>query len=341
MFFAPIAQPAQRWIARLSAALFVCLSALALTACGGGGSTHDPFTPTKIISFGDNLSVISPSRYTVNTTGEVTTLVEQFAASYGISTATSATFVSLAVPNARIATTATFAATATTLSNQIAAYLSTNSVGSQDMFIITAGTVDIIDAYLNSATYTLDMEAAGVSLVNQVKALVNAGAKRIVVVPPYDMSVTPWGKTNATYTTQLNALTRHLNDVINGCMGGGTTYGCKGLALDGRVVVYAPIEDAMNQIVLNPSSYSLTDVTTPICDPASSATDSANGIGIGNGQLNSSRCSTSTLITVTDSTGTTSVTATLGAYAFADKVYPTPAINRSLGNTVYNAAYGR
>jgi outer membrane lipase/esterase len=314
-----------RWLAGLCTAML----AVTLSACGGGGSTHNPFTPTKVIAMGDNLAVTTnAARYSVNlTTGEVLTMVEQVAVSYGVSTTTA--FVSAAQPNARVASTTSFAPAATPLSTQVSSY---GAIGATDMFILSAGTVDIVDEFLyGTGSKTSNVQNAARNFSSVVQSLVAKGAKRIIVVPPYDLSITPWGKSlSAADQTTLKGLVTAFRDTFKAQLALS--------GVDGRVVVYADIELQMN-LVVNSNSLSLSDVVTPICDITSSAKDTTNGIGIGTNEVNSSKCDANTLISVSSSSGT--VTATVSAYAFADKLYPTPVVHRDLGASIYSASAGR
>lgn len=301
---------------RLLTVVATGLLALGLTGCGGGGKTHDPFVPGRIIAMGDNLAVnTNNARYSVNvTTGEIMTMAEQVAASYGLSTVTA--FISVASPNARVDSATSFAS-ATSLTSQIANY--SNPIAANDLFILSAGTVDVIDVFrYGSGSVT----TAASRFVSAVQTLIGKGAKRIVVVPPYDLSITPWGKSLSTGNqAALKALVTSFRDNFKA--------GLYTAGVDGRVVVYADIELEMN-LVINNNSLNLTNRTDAICDPATTS-DPADGIGLGANEINSKLCTSSTLLSG----------ATVSAYAFADKIYPTPVVHRSLGSAVYNASASR
>lgn len=328
-------------------ALFFVAGPVALISCGGGGGTTvSPFAPTKVIGFGDSLSVVTPgSRYTVNASdGQIMTFVEQIVSSYGLNYTDTAVFTSYAVGNARVAITATFAASAKTLKNQVAEYLASHSVGNQDMFVLSGGLSDIIDEYQQyvaagssvgaESTMNANLQAAATAYYNAVRSLLDAGAKRVIVVPPYNLIRSPWAKEQTDSGAKLQALSRLFNDELLVKFNG----------TSGNLVVWAPMESSFDSISLNPSSYGLTDVSTPICSTATyPPLDATNGIGLGTNQLNASLCTDSTLIQVTSTTGTVTATvsATLSAYAFADKVHPTPVVNRNLGLAIYNTAASR
>lgn len=314
------AQPTNRRATRWLTGLCATLLAVALNGCGGG-TVHDPFVPTKIVAMGDNLAVTtSNARYSVNvSTGEIMTSVEQLAASYGLSSALTST----ASVNAKVAATTSFASSAVPLTTQIANYSST--IGTKDLFVLSAGTVDIIDEFRYGSKSTTVVTNAAANFVSGVQTLIGRGAKRILVVPPYDLSITPWGKSlSSSDQITLQNLVTTFRDQLKAKLA---------LAgVDGRVVVYVDQELEMNYIVNN-NSLSLSDVVTPVCGTA--ANDSLNGIGLGTGQLNSSLCTGSTLITVS------SATADPAQYAFADMVYPTPVVNRDLGTAMYSTTSSR
>jgi outer membrane lipase/esterase len=312
----PTGRHATRWIIGLCAAV----ATLALNGCGGGGTVHEPFVPTKIIAMGDNLAVITSPRYTVNvSTGEIMTSVEQLAATYGLSAA----LTSSASVNAKVAASTSFASAAVPLTTQVSNYSA--SIGTKDMFVLSAGTVDIIDEFKNGTKSTAVITNAATNYVTAVQALIGRGAKRILVVSPYDLSITPWGKSLiSTDQAILQTMVTTFRDQLKAKLA---------LAgVDGRIVVYVDQELEMNYIVNN-NSLVLTDLVTPVCSTA--ANDPSNGIGLGTGELNSSLCTGSTLITVS------AVTADLAKYAFADKIYPTPVVNRDLGTIMYNATSSR
>ncbi|MEN9886732.1 MAG: hypothetical protein RL758_1310, partial [Pseudomonadota bacterium] len=293
----------------LGALVFV-VGPLALISCGGGGSTKDPFVPTKAIGFGDSLSVVTPgSRYTVNVSdGQIMTFVEQFLSSYGLKYTDTAVFTSYAVGNARVATTATFAASAKTLKNQVADYLATHSVGAQDMFILSGGLTDLIDEYQTylkasdktaaESTMRAKLDAAALAYYNIVKDLLAKGAKRVIVVPSFNLKHTPWAKSQSDGGVMLGKMSVLFNEKLLGLFDG----------TSGNLVVWTTYVTTFDTIMNenNFNSYGLSDISTPICNTAT--WDTNDGIGLGNNQLNSSLCTDSMLIKVSSTTGTITAT---------------------------------
>ena len=170
----------------------VALMAL-LSACGGASSTVDPFTPKRIIAFGDGFSYVDGNGYGLSTvrTNEVdNTIVGRIAARVGIvvkavsSNPLAATGgFSYASPKARVADVGT----------QINTFLTDAGgvVGDKDMIIITVGNWDVYDAVMSNA----NMDTAATNLVTAVKRLTNAGAKHVVLIPAINMARTPWALT--------------------------------------------------------------------------------------------------------------------------------------------------
>jgi phospholipase/lecithinase/hemolysin len=95
----------------------------------------------------------------------------------------------------------------------------------------------------------------------------------------------------------------------------------------GANVLYADAAYYYNLITASPPSYALSDATTLAC----TSVEPANGIGIGNGQVDSSLCTTTTIGTGLDYTKLT----------FADQVYFTPAAQVLFGNYAYTRLRAR
>ena len=90
----------------------------------------------------------------------------------------------------------------------------------------------------------------------------------------------------------------------------------------GKTVLYVDVAYYVNLFQGNPGGYGFTDGRTPVC----TSVDAGPGIGIGAGEVNSSLCTSSTLLTDADP----------GRYVFADKVYLTPAAHRRFGDYAYD-----
>lgn len=195
-----------------------------LSACGGASSTIDPLRPDRVIAFGDGFNAVNANGFGVNTvqaaTGDLPddTIAGRLAyARYGITlTNVSGTAAldaskkgfSYAQGLARIQDAAT--PSGESVEKQITNFLTANTPGEKDLFIISAGSLDIYDAFTNSTTLAAPVAA----LVRSVKRLTDAGAKYVLIVYPPNMARTPWAirKTTAdrntiqglSYDTQAN-----------------------------------------------------------------------------------------------------------------------------------------
>lgn len=186
----------------------LCIASLALTtallsACGGASSTVDPLRPDRVIAFGDGFNAVDAAGYGVNTVKAVVgtdlpddTIAGRMAYNkYGITLtnvsgagvldATKKGF-SYAQGLARIQNAAT--PSGDSVEKQIANFLTANKPGEKDFFIISAGGLDIYDAFTNNTTLTSPVN----TLVSAVKQLTDAGAKYILIVYPPNMARTPW-----------------------------------------------------------------------------------------------------------------------------------------------------
>jgi GDSL-like Lipase/Acylhydrolase len=194
-------------ISRTLKALCTVAVAALLSACGAS-STVSPFAATRVIAFGDGFNFVDGSGAGLSTvqTGETDiTIAGRIATRYGIvvkdigSNPLAATGgFSYATANARVATGAN------SVDAQITAFLSSAGgvVAKQDLIVIAVGNWDIYDAVRSGAT---SMDANTTALVAAIQRLTNAGAEHVVVMPPINMSRTPWA---TTYVTANPAVTR-------------------------------------------------------------------------------------------------------------------------------------
>lgn len=311
---------AANWMRRIALALFAGATAMVLAACGSS-SVASALTPSRFIVFGDALSDIGQNggkRYTVND-GSVNNWTLQLASHYGKTIApSSAGGLSYAWGNARVLATPDAAGgSAPPLSAQIDSFLATNQFTSSDLVVIDGGISDLIvamqavlagsmtpDAMVAAATQT------GADLGAQVRRLVNAGAKHVLLASAYDLSKTPWAAA-INQKDLLYRATRALNDSL------------KVSIVDlGANVLYLDTEYYVNLYVNSPGSFSFSVTNTPVC----TSIDPSNGLGIGTNQVNSLLCTSATLVSGADPT----------RYVFADPLYLTPSAHRQFGDYAYD-----
>ncbi|WP_287879036.1 MULTISPECIES: SGNH/GDSL hydrolase family protein [Acidovorax] len=322
---------AANWMRR-TFVVAACASAALLAACGSS-TIESKLTPDRFIAFGDAFSDVGQkgARYTVND-GTVNNWTEQIATRYGKTITPAASGgLSYATGNARVSAKPDAAGDATTLTitEQIDRFLASGSIGANDVVFVNAGTSDVIagTAAFNASpkteadrlTLLAAARSAGEQLATQVRRLVNAGAKHVLVIGTYDMSKSPWALATS-QTTLLHDASTSFNT---------------GLLVDieklGATVLYVDAAYYVNLFTNSPGSYSFDNnidiATTPVC----TSVDAGNGIGIGTGQVNSALCNTSTLL----------AGANQDKYVFADAVYMTPSAHRQLGNYAYDRLRAR
>jgi outer membrane lipase/esterase len=308
-----------QWMRRALLAL-VSSSALLLAACGSG-TIESQLHPTRIVTFGDGFSDLGQggSRYTVND-GSVNVWTQQVALSFGLDLTTRAAGgSSYAIGNARITRKPDAAGNSATptVTEQIDAFLAGDAIGANDLLIVNGGIADLIaeDAKVRAGTETSDQmlanaKQAGSDLAAQVRRLVNAGAAHVVVTGTYDLSKSPWAISTAQTDLLFRASSAFNNELL------------VSMVDLGQNVLYVDAPLFYNLMVALPSSYTLANSTDPVC----TSVDPGPGIGIGANQVNSARCTTSTLVAGVD----------YNQYLFADLVYPAPAAHRQFGTYAYN-----
>ena len=307
------------WLRR-AAVLAVCASSALLAACGGG-DVESQLTPSRFIAFGDGFSDLGQrgSRYTINDCSN-NIWAQQLAVNYGRTlTAVSSGGLSYASGNARITARPDAAGNSATLTvaQQVDTFLATQSIGSEDLVIISGGIGDIVAevAKLNAGSQNTDqtlanLKQAGRELGAQVRRLVQNGGKHVVVVGAYNLGRSPWSSASGQGQLLLDASSRFNEEMLISIVDLGAN------------VLYVDAALYFNLVTSSPSGYGFTDSTNTVC----TSIDPGPGIGIGAGQVNSANCTPSTLLAGADPV----------KFVFADKIYLTPAANRLFGDYAYN-----
>lgn len=294
-------------------ALCVCATVVMLSACGAS-STVDAFNPTRVIGLGDGYNDIGSNPnapYTVRGVSTASTVVEQVASNFWGQT--SGTFVgdvtysqgqlpatgvfSYAVGNSLIKTGSD------SLEVQIARLkddIGGNNLKPTDLIVLAAGTQDI------KATYTLaGARTAADDLVTQVKALMEMGAKRILILQPLELSYTPFARDAANIaaypTNPISSPTVEFNAKASGELQSYIT----SLKLSTNPVIYGAynLSSYFNTYVGARSTAVFSNPDQPYCGDANS------------------------LVGCTGSAD--------GNYLFADGINLTPAGNRWVGQYLY------
>ena len=163
-----------------------------------------------------------------------------------------------------------------------------------------------------------NIRRAGNDLAVQVKRVVAAGAKYVVVVGPYNLERSPWGAS----TGQQGFLREMTSQFNNGTEKGGNENGLlNGLVDQGRNVLYVDAALHFNFVTAGPGAYNISNATTPVC----TSVDPGPGIGIGANQVNSALCTPSTLLPNVDPS----------LSLFADPIYFTSRGHVTFGDYAY------
>lgn len=208
------------------------MSAL-LASCGGGGDQNSSYTPTRVLAFGDESSVINAdhSKYTVNAlaTNSTSTLdctanllwIQSLAAIYGLTFPQCPSDTAVADPPSRIY--ATNAARVADLATQIDTHLGTgDSFAATDLATVLVGANDILAQFAqydggNEADLLANVDAAGAEVANQVNRIATIGGKVIVATIP-DMGRTPFAGDRTDLTNPnpgvLSRLSTRFNDAL-------------------------------------------------------------------------------------------------------------------------------
>lgn len=312
-----------QWLRR---ALVLAASSVLLAACGGGDVVSQ-LNPSRIVAFGDGFSDLGQTgkRYTIND-GSTNIWTAEVARRYGLTlTAVVNGGTSYATGNARVNTKPDAAGNEATptVKEQIDGFLAGGSFGN-DLVIVQGGVSDVIaevgrqNAGLQTAAQTeANVRQAGKDLGAQVRRLVAAGAKNVVVVGTYNLGRSPWASATSQITPITNLSGKFNEDLLVSIVDLGAS------------VLYVDAALYLNLVTGAPPNYKFVDggERTILC----TSVDAGPGIGIGTGKVNSGLCNTSTLVAGLDPT----------LYLFADQVYLSPAGHRSLGEYAYDRIRAR
>jgi outer membrane lipase/esterase len=213
-----------------------------------------------------------------------------------------------------------------TVKEQVDSFLASDtSSAPRDVVIINAGVSDIM-AQMTAVTAGTQTQPQMVANLQDRPAL-NWVPRRcagwwttapsyVIVVGSYNMGKSPWGNQVPALAPVLTDANAKFNEemLVN-------------IVDLGAKVLYVDLALYLNLVTAFPGSYSLKDAGSPVC----TSIDPGPGIGTGNGQINSFRCTPATLIPGEDP----------GVWLFADRVYLTPEANRDFGDYAYDRIKAR
>jgi outer membrane lipase/esterase len=204
--------------------------AAVLVSCGGSENTSN-FTATRVISFGDEYSVITADqkKYTVNAlVASSTTTVD--CGSNPIWTQVVAARYGLVFPQCpgdaadpASRQQATNGALVADLSAQIDQQLLDGGFAAGDLVTVLVGANDVVTQFaqypgVGEDQLLLNLDAAGADLANQVNRLADLGAKVLISTIP-DIGLTPFGGDRSAGSTDgnpavLSRLSQRFNDAM-------------------------------------------------------------------------------------------------------------------------------
>jgi outer membrane lipase/esterase len=313
----------------------VALSAL-IASCGGSSNGLVAFGPARIIAFGDEASVITPSgrKYTVNALSADGSIdctgnpiwIQALASSYGMvfpqcvgtSTDPNPASLILAQPGATAAGTSD-----TDLAQQITLQLEQpvsdgGGISPNDLVTVYIGVNDVIEAFLSyqAGASTNDVRAqaelAGVAIATQLMRIADAGGKVLVTTVP-DVGATAFARSlDAISAAELTVLTGRLNAKML------LTLNNAGYN-DGRKIGLIEINPYVISVVANPVAYGYVNVTDAACVP-----------------LDPVLCTTDTLQTNSDGTSAGAFT-----WLWASALQLSPGGHKQLGNVAASRAHNQ
>lgn len=295
----------------ISGALAATGTAGLLSGCGSGDIVS-ALQPNRFISFGDGMSDLGQggNRYTIND-GTVNTWADRVANRFG-KTLTAQATGGLGYAQGHAATEAM----PRSIEAQISAFLASQTLGATDVVLMNVPLSYVLlpatavkTGTLSEAAALQQIAASGVAFAAQVRRLIAAGAKYIVVAGIYDVGRSPYGIALAvpglltSVTQQSSASVTRLNDTVK-----------IELAQLGANVLFVDAAFLVNRNVQFGPNWGFVYSNIPVC-------------------------TTPTALTCTESTLTTGASKT--QYLFADNIHLTPAGNQQLGDYAYDQLRGR
>ncbi len=253
-------------------ALATVAAAAFIAGCGGGTSQIDPFSPTRVIAFGDESGTIlqSGKKYGINGLNVDTHLVDcklnpnwsqLLATGFGfVYPQCNTDFVALpqgimyAAPGLKVAD----------VRDQIDQHLTNDRFGPKDIVAIMVGVNDIVELYRQFPAQSRDSlineaKARGKLLADQANRIANANG-RVLVGTIFDVGLTPFGQKEKVSQPDIDRAV-FLNDLSSAF----NTALRLNLLNDGRLIGLVLVDETIQQIARFPTAFGFTDVTNAAC----------------------------------------------------------------------------
>ena len=249
----------------------VAASAL-IAGCGGGTSQIEPFSPTRVIAFGDESSVILQSgrKYTINALNADTKLVDcrlNQVWTQALATGFNMVFPQCNTDFVALPQGVMYAAAGDKVADvqaKIDTHLSTDHFSTKDLVPIMVGVNDILELYRQfpaqgRESLIDEAKARGRLLADQANRIANANG-RVLIATIFDVGLTPFGQNEKLQQTDVDraALLSDLTTAFNVAMR-------LNLINDGRMIGLVLVDESVQQIARFPSAFGYSNVTQSAC----------------------------------------------------------------------------
>jgi len=256
---------------RAAAGACTLVALAALASCGGGTYQVRTYLPQRLLSFGDESSLLLPdgSKYSINGVNATTHLqdctvnplwFQSLAATYGM-VYPECNPEAAASPAAH--SYATVGATVDDIANALNAFSGSDSFTPNDLVTIYIGTHDVLAVYAESASADetaalAEMRSRALIVANQVNAIVGTGAKVLLLTIP-DMGASPFAVLeNERGDFDRALLLSHMTQEFNRTMR-------SNIINDGSKIGLVLVDDYIAGAVRSPLSFGLLTTTIAAC----------------------------------------------------------------------------
>lgn len=301
----------------------VVLAGALLASCGGGEQVSK-FSPTRVLVFGDETSVINNdgSKYTVNALATGSTALDCVANPIWVQAL--ATAYNLAFPQCPGTNSsptgqifATAGAKVADVAVQVDQQVTAGGFGNRDLVTVLVGANDVLEQYaqypsVGAEQLKAQLRLSGAALATQVNRIGNLGGKVLISNVP-DIGVTPYALaqkaafSDTDRAALLTALTAAFNEGMRA-----------NLINDGRMIGLLLTDELIDAISKNGSGNGYVNVTLAACSVALPA------------------CNTNTLIPDPNSTSGASASAT--TWLWADELHLSAGGHKSFGSIAVTRA---
>jgi outer membrane lipase/esterase len=264
-----------RWGRLLAAILSTLGMAIVVAACGGGTTQQTAFAPSRVIAFGDDMSVLTATgrKYSINALA--TDLVSVDCGTQTLWVQAVANSYSFAYPECNPAGNATTPARSRAvagarvdnLAAQVDAQLADGGLDNKDLVTVLMGVNDVWQLYgqytgSNESALIDEARARGERLAAQVNRIVGTGARVLVLTIP-DLSFSPFALAQKAQFTDTDraALIGRLVAALNGRLR-------TNIINDGRLIGLVLADETTQLMSRFPGAYALLNGNTAACTVA-------------------------------------------------------------------------